>query len=242
MSKSGIDTRSGLRKRSNSRPKRSGSRSVMVSAQATSEPAPEPRPGPTGMPLRLGPFDEVGDDQEVARKLHPVDDIELEGKPLAIGLRVVARRHAMLREPLRETRLGLAPRAPRLRPRRMLRRLVPSTKGGRIGCALARPEGAAARDLDACWRWLRADRRTAAAISSPRLEAVLGREPAAVAPRRHQLPSAMQSSASCASIIVAAGEIGLVGRDERQVGRRRRDRAARLGRASSGSPCRCSST
>ena len=28
-----------------------GSRSVMVSAQATSEPAPEPRPGPTGIPL-----------------------------------------------------------------------------------------------------------------------------------------------------------------------------------------------
>ena len=50
MSKSGIDTRSGLRKRSKSSAKRSGSRSVMVSDQATTEPAPEPRPGPTGMP------------------------------------------------------------------------------------------------------------------------------------------------------------------------------------------------
>src|SRR4028119_1523471 len=49
MSKSGIDTRSGFRKRSKSRPKRIGSRSVMVSAQAATEPAPEPRPGATGM-------------------------------------------------------------------------------------------------------------------------------------------------------------------------------------------------
>src|SRR5438874_168174 len=53
MSKSGIDTRSGLRKRSNSRPSAIGSRSVMVSDQATTEPAREPRPGPTGMSLAV---------------------------------------------------------------------------------------------------------------------------------------------------------------------------------------------
>jgi hypothetical protein len=76
MSKSGIETRSGLRKRSNSSENRSGSTSVMVSAQATSEPAPEPRPGPTGMSWFLGPFDEVGNDQEVAGKLHLLDDAE----------------------------------------------------------------------------------------------------------------------------------------------------------------------
>ncbi len=50
MSKSGIDTRSEFKKRSNSRPKRKGSRSVMSRLQATTEPAPEPRPGPTGTP------------------------------------------------------------------------------------------------------------------------------------------------------------------------------------------------
>ena len=49
MSKSGIERRSGLRKRSKNRPKRKGSRLVMSSAQATSEDAPEPRT-PTGMP------------------------------------------------------------------------------------------------------------------------------------------------------------------------------------------------
>src|SRR6476619_775448 len=48
MSKSGIDTRSGFRKRSNSNSYSSGSRSVIFSEYATSEPAPEPRPGPTG--------------------------------------------------------------------------------------------------------------------------------------------------------------------------------------------------
>src|ERR1022692_502863 len=53
MSKSGIDTRSGFKKRSNSSVYRSGSRSVMPRLYATSEPAPDPRPGPTGTPLRL---------------------------------------------------------------------------------------------------------------------------------------------------------------------------------------------
>ena len=53
MSKSGIDTRSGFRNRSNSKPNSSGSRSVIVRAQATTEPAPEPRPGPTGIPASL---------------------------------------------------------------------------------------------------------------------------------------------------------------------------------------------
>ncbi len=58
----------------------------MVSDQATTEPAPEPRPGPTGMPLRLRPLDEVGDDQEVAGKLHLRDDVDLEGEPLLVIL------------------------------------------------------------------------------------------------------------------------------------------------------------
>ena len=51
VSISGIDLRSGFRKRSNSRPCSTGSMLVMPSAQATTEPAAEPRPGPTGMPL-----------------------------------------------------------------------------------------------------------------------------------------------------------------------------------------------
>ena len=49
-SMSGIDTRSGFRKRSNSRSYLSGQTSVIRSAYATNEPAAEPRPGPTGIP------------------------------------------------------------------------------------------------------------------------------------------------------------------------------------------------
>ena len=49
MSISGIDTRSGFRKRSNSRSFCSGSMSVIPITYATSDPAADPRPGPTGM-------------------------------------------------------------------------------------------------------------------------------------------------------------------------------------------------
>ena len=52
-SKSGMLTRSGLRKRSKRRLYGMGSRSVIRIAYATIDPAPEPRPGPTGMPLSL---------------------------------------------------------------------------------------------------------------------------------------------------------------------------------------------
>ncbi len=51
ISKSGIDTRSGFKKRSNSKAYFKGSRSVILSEYATNEPAPEPRPGPTGQPF-----------------------------------------------------------------------------------------------------------------------------------------------------------------------------------------------
>ncbi len=50
MSISGIDTRSGFRKRSKSNSFCSGSMSVISMQYATSEPAADPRPGPTGMP------------------------------------------------------------------------------------------------------------------------------------------------------------------------------------------------
>ena len=126
MSKSGIDTRSGIEEALEQQvPKRNGSRSVMVSAQATTEPAPEPRPGPTGMPLLLRPLDEVGDDQEIAGETHLDDDAELELQPIEIGL----------------ARIALDARAPRSAaparraPSRAARRLrsAPSAKAGRIG-------------------------------------------------------------------------------------------------------------
>ncbi len=52
--------------------------------------------GANGDAFGLGPFDEVGDDQEVTLIVHAGDDIEFEGEPLGIGGGVKARRHAVL--------------------------------------------------------------------------------------------------------------------------------------------------
>ena len=81
-----MDTRSGFKNRSNRRPYRSGSKSVIVSAHATTEPAPEPRPGPTGIPLFFGPANEIGNDEEVTREAHIFDHVELKIEALKIGL------------------------------------------------------------------------------------------------------------------------------------------------------------
>ena len=51
MSTSGMEIRSGLRNRSNSRSYCMGSMSVMCIDQATMLPAALPRPGPTGTPI-----------------------------------------------------------------------------------------------------------------------------------------------------------------------------------------------
>ena len=53
ISKSGMEIRSGFKKRSNSNSYFNGSISVIFKAKATKEPAPEPRPGPTGISLSL---------------------------------------------------------------------------------------------------------------------------------------------------------------------------------------------
>jgi hypothetical protein len=57
--------------------------------------------------VRLGPFDEVGDDQEVARELHLLDDAELEFQPLLILLAAVAFCYAQRRYAFRQAVAGL---------------------------------------------------------------------------------------------------------------------------------------
>ena len=66
--------------------------------------------------LRLRPFDEVGDDQEVAGKFHPLDDAELEFEPFAILFRRIARRRPMRGEPHVETFDAPAAQVPPPRP------------------------------------------------------------------------------------------------------------------------------
>ena len=53
----------------------------MRRAYAAIDPAPDPRPGPTRMPLRLGPVDEVGDHEVVAAVALAADHLELEVDP-----------------------------------------------------------------------------------------------------------------------------------------------------------------
>ena len=49
--------------------------------------------------MRLGPFDEVGDDQKIARIFHPFDDAQLVIEPLAILLIRIARAGSKLGQP-----------------------------------------------------------------------------------------------------------------------------------------------
>ena len=86
MSMSGIEMRSGFRNRSKSRSYLSGSISVMRRAHETIEPAALPRPGADGDALLARVADEVGDDQEVRREAHLLDDGHLVGQALAILL------------------------------------------------------------------------------------------------------------------------------------------------------------
>ena len=188
----------------------------MVSAQATTEPAPEPRPGPTGNALRLRPLDEVGDDQEVAGILHPLDDAELVLEALAVVV------------------LGLGPaqgRAPQGASERPVSRGL--AKQRRLGvrrrrrvCVAAgearqdRLPGPAARRRRAsrsrpCSASLRAGRRTAPTISSRGLEIMLRRQPPPVVVG-DDAPFGDADQRVMRLVILALREKGLVGGDERQ--------------------------
>ena len=184
----------------------------MVSAQATTEPAPEPRPGPTGMSLLLGPFDEVGDDQEIARKAHPDDDVDLEIEPVEIGLALVLGR-------ARHTA-----RAAPSRPARASRRSCAASAStsparlGRIGLRLRRARTRSAARPRAYCRSPRAGRRTSARMSAAGLIQASG-EDLTRSSRSIWLDWAMHSIASCARWKFGVGEAGRVGRDQRQVAR-----------------------
>ena len=169
----------------------------MVSAQATSEPAPEPRPGPTGMPLRLGPLDEVRDDQEVAGEAHLDDDAELALQPVEIGLARIA--HAM---PAGLQAAAPAPRAPGAPAPRPRCRAV--GEAGRIGCAL----GGMKAQRRAISRVL--SKASGRSANSSRISRADLNQCSGVTRRRSswstKAPSAMHSSASCAAYMPSSAE------------------------------------
>ena len=84
MSKSGIDTRSGLRNRSNSRSYFSGSMSVMPQAVGDQRSGARTAARSHRHAIGARPADEVRDDQEVAREAHLADDAELALQAIAV--------------------------------------------------------------------------------------------------------------------------------------------------------------
>ena len=115
----------------------------------------------------LRPLDEVGDDQEVARKLHPPDDADLVGEPVAVVLLGQARRRAVRGEPRREPLLRLAAQLLALVEACGVRPARRSSAGSACACAPGRrsawrsrrwrcsASGRSANSSIICWRVLK---------------------------------------------------------------------------------------
>ena len=88
MSKSGMLTRSGFRKRSNSSLFAIGSMSVMRVAVRDQRAGARTAARTDGDAVVLGVADEVPDDQEVAREVHLLDDAQLQRQPRGVGVAV----------------------------------------------------------------------------------------------------------------------------------------------------------
>lgn len=186
---------------------------MIVSAHATSEPAPEPRPGPTGT-LRLRPFDEVGDDQEVARIFHAHDDVELEGEPLGVGLFRRALRQAVHAEAVGEPLLRLALQLGGLHRSRIRARRGADGEERQDRLARHRPERAALGDLHRRGQRLRNVGEQHRHLGA-RLEAMIRRELLALG-LGDQPPARDAEERVMGFVIVGRGEIRLVGRNQRQ--------------------------
>ena len=183
MSKSGIDTRSGLRNRSNSRPKRNGIEIGDGQRPGDDRAGARAAARPDRNALRLRPLDEIGDDQEIAGETHVDDDVELEGEALAVVLLVAsgARPCAARRAGQALARPGGAAPDPRRPPR------LGDGEARQDRLARQRPIGAAHRDLDAVFGRLGQIGEQLAHLGA-RLEPMLGRQAAAFGRRQSACP------------------------------------------------------
>lgn len=112
--------------------------------------------------MLLGPFDEVRNDEEVARKLHPLDNAEFEGQPLPIVLFLVAGRHAELGKAFLQPLLRLPAQFRYLRAFSLLRIIRSAGKARQDRSAGLQHEGAPPRHLDRilqCLGQIRKERR-----------------------------------------------------------------------------------
>ena len=160
--------------------------------------------------MRLRPFDEVGDDEEVAGELHVHDDVELEGEPLVVIVSAVPRREAVMGEPGGQALARL--------PAQLLDLVhcIPAGNGEarQDGLSRQRPVGAADGDLDAGLGRLGQVGEQSRHLGAG-LEPVLGREAAPLGGReKRALGDAEQGVMRL--VVGGGGEIGLVGRDQRQ--------------------------
>ena len=164
--------------------------------------------------MGLGPFDEVGDDQEVARIVHAVNDVDLEGETLLIILIRGARRQAVHAEAPREPLFGLT-----LQLRRLLGGGIRSRSGAdgearQDRLSRLRPERAALGNLDRGRQRFRDVGEQHRHLGAG-LEAVIGGELVAIG-LGDQPPAGNAQQRVVGLVIVIAREIRLVGCDQRQ--------------------------
>ena len=165
-------------------------------------------PRPDRNALRLRPFDEVGDDEEIAGERHVDDDVELEGEALCVILMRASRREAVRGEARAQPLARLAPELLLLVERGAVRH----RKARQNGFSRQRPIGAAHRDLDAGLGRLREIGEEFGHLRA-RLEPVLGGQAPALVGRDHRaLGDAEQRVMRL--VVRSAAEIGLVGRDQ----------------------------
>ena len=164
--------------------------------------------------MALGPFDEVRHDQEVARIVHAVDHVDLEGETLLVFLFGRAGRQAVNLQAPREPLPGLA---------LQLRGLLGFRVGARAGAdrearqdrlSRLRAKRAALRDLDRGGQRFRNVGKQHRHFGAG-LEAVIGRELLAIG-FGDQLAAGDAQQRVVGFVIVIRREIRLVGRDQRQ--------------------------
>ncbi len=178
--------------------------------------------------MRLRPFDEVGDDEEIAGELHLDDDVELEGEPALIVPAGVAGREAVRLQPRPEAFASLAAQFLIL----VDRNAAGNGKARQDGLARQRPKAAAHRNFDAGLRRLGEVGEQRRHLGAG-LEPVLRRQPAAVGGGDERAFGDAEQRV-VRLIVGAGGEIGFVGRHQRrpqtvgEIDQLRFDRALRV--------------
>ena len=160
--------------------------------------------------LRLRPLDEVGDDEEVAGVIHPLDDAELEGEPLLVLLGNGAFRHAVVGDAAGEPFLGALAQFAGLVDRLAARRAKTAA-----GSACAPPGGTNTARRSRPWRPSASGRSANCAIISARVlkRCSMVRWRRSASPEHPPLGDAQQRVVGL--VVFGGREERLVGGDER---------------------------